>query len=85
MVEKPTTTEIQRATRIIEQEPEISAEEAIERARGITLLLPVPADLMPKLQAQGGFWLSKREYTLHDLAVASEELRKRKHNKKANS
>lgn len=36
----------------IGQEPKISAKEAIERARGITYLLPVPADLMPKLQAQ---------------------------------
>jgi len=29
--------------------------------------------------------MNEKKYTLHDLAVASEELRKRKHNKKANS
>ena len=54
--EPPTVGEIQRATRIIEQEPETSAKEAIERARGITYLLPVPADLMPRIQAQASEW-----------------------------
>lgn len=56
MPERPSVSEIQRATRIIEQEPETSAKEAIERARGITYLLPVPADLMPKLQQQAREW-----------------------------
>ena len=54
--ERPTVSEIQRATRIIEQEPQISAEEAIERARGITYLLPVPVDLMPKIREQSSEW-----------------------------
>lgn len=48
--ERPTVREIHRATRIIEQEPQITAEEAIERARGITLLLPIPTDLMVHLK-----------------------------------
>jgi len=56
MKERPTVSEIQRATRIIEQEPEITAEEAIERARGITYLLPVPSDLMPSLQSKAEEW-----------------------------
>jgi len=54
--ERPTVSEIRRATRIIEQEPEITAKEAIERARGVTYLLPVPVDLMPKIQNKSSEW-----------------------------
>jgi len=56
MQEPPTVPEIQRATRIIEQQPEITAKEAIEKARGITYLLPVPIDLMPKIREQSSEW-----------------------------
>lgn len=56
MTERPTVTEIQKATRIIEQQPDISAKEAIERAKGITCLLPVPADLMPLIRAKCVEW-----------------------------
>jgi len=54
--ERPTVGEIQRATRLIEQEPEITAEEAIERARGVTYLLPIPVDLMPKIREKSTEW-----------------------------
>lgn len=54
--ERPTVSEIQRATRLIEQEPEITAKEAIERARGVTYLLPVPIDLMPKIREKSAEW-----------------------------
>ena len=56
MSEPPSVTEIQRATRLIEQEPTLSAREALERARGITVLVPIPVDLMPKLKAQADEW-----------------------------
>jgi len=56
MPEPPTVSEIQRATRIIEQEPQISAKEAIARARGITYLIPIPIDLMPKIRAKSEEW-----------------------------
>ena len=56
MDEPPSSTEMKRATRIIEQEPKVSAEEAIERARGVTYLLPVPVDLMPKIRQQSTEW-----------------------------
>jgi ParB/RepB/Spo0J family partition protein len=56
MPEPPSVTEIQRATRLIEQEPTLSAREALERARGITVLVPIPVDLMPKLKAQADEW-----------------------------
>jgi hypothetical protein len=56
MAERPSVTEIQRATRLIEQEPELPAREAIERARGITYLLPVPVDLAEKIRAQAESW-----------------------------
>jgi ParB/RepB/Spo0J family partition protein len=56
MPEPPSVTEIQRATRLIEQEPTLPAREALERARGITVLVPIPVDLMPKLKAQADEW-----------------------------
>jgi len=56
MERPPRVTEIKRATRLIEQEPSLSAREALERARGITILVPVPSDLMPKLQEQAKEW-----------------------------
>ena len=55
-LERPTVSEIQRATRIIEQEPKISVKDALEKARGVTYLLPVPVDLMPKIQNQAKEW-----------------------------
>jgi ParB family chromosome partitioning protein len=54
--EPPSVTEIQRAARLIEQEPTLPAREALERARGITVLVPIPVDLMPKLKAQADEW-----------------------------
>jgi ParB family chromosome partitioning protein len=56
MPEPPRLTEIERATRLIEQEPTLPAREALERARGITVLVPIPVDLMPKLKAQADEW-----------------------------
>jgi ParB/RepB/Spo0J family partition protein len=56
MPEPPSTSEIQRAARLIEQEPTLPAREALERARGITVLVPIPVDLMPKLKAQAEGW-----------------------------
>jgi ParB/RepB/Spo0J family partition protein len=56
MPEPPSVTEIQRATRLIEQEPALPAREALERAKGITLLVPIPVDLMSKLKAQAEEW-----------------------------
>ena len=56
MPEPPRVAEIERATRLIEQEPTLSAKEALEKARGITVLVPIPADLMPKLKAQADEW-----------------------------
>jgi hypothetical protein len=56
MAETPSVTEIQRAARLIEQEPELPAREAIERAKGITYLVPVPVDLAGKIRAQAESW-----------------------------
>lgn len=64
LADRPSTSEIQRATRIIEQEPKISAEEAIERARGITYLLPVPVDLMPKIRTKSSEWVLTIQETI---------------------
>ena len=50
MERPPRVTEIERATRILEQEPQLVAREALERARGITLLLSIPTDLIDFLK-----------------------------------
>lgn len=52
----PTAPVIQRATRLVEQEPSLTAREAIDRARGINILVSIPEALMGKLKAQGDRW-----------------------------
>jgi ParB family chromosome partitioning protein len=56
MERPPRVTEIERATRFIEQEPELTAREALERARGINILVSIPEDLMGRLRAQAREW-----------------------------
>lgn len=56
MKKPPRVTEIERATRLIEQEPELTAREALERARGINILVSIPEDLMSGLRVQAEEW-----------------------------
>lgn len=67
MSEPPSVTQIERATRLIEQEPTLSAREALERARGITVLVPIPVDLMPKLKAQAEEWGKSIQETIVEI------------------
>jgi hypothetical protein len=52
MLEPPSVTEIQRATRLIEQELALPAREALERAKGITILLPIPVDFKAQVNTR---------------------------------
>lgn len=56
MSEVPTRMELQRATRLIEQKPSLTAKEAIAQSRSMNILVPIPINLSSLLRSQAEMW-----------------------------